>query len=324
MSTCHICENSTGNKSYLAREMMFGYRDEFEYFECARCGCVQILEFPIDIAKYYPERYYSFQESSLAPENRSLITIFADRQRSKHNLGYGGWLGNFFAKRRNEPAACSGSSLSIFDWLREAKVRLNYKILDVGCGSGYHLLELKKNGFPNLTGTDPLIADDIFYKNGVKILKKQVDEIQEQFDFVMLNHSFEHMPNQLLVIKEIHRILKPNRYALIRVPIASSFAWKNYHTNWVQLDAPRHFFLHTVESLKLLAEQAGLMLDKVVYDSNEFQFLASERYINDIPLIDSENPFVPTYEESMMFRRKADDLNLNNDGDQACFYLYKS
>jgi SAM-dependent methyltransferase len=324
MSTCHICGNSTDNKSYVAREMMFGFRDEFDYFECARCGCVQIIEFPTEIAKYYPENYYSFQATSVLPDKRNFTTIFADRQRAKHNLGYGGWLGEFLSKRRPKPLACEGSSLSLFDWLREAKVRLDYKILDIGCGAGYHLLDLQKNGFSNLTGIDPFIADDIVYENGVEIFKREVHEVQEQFDFIMLNHSFEHMQNQLLVIKELYRILKPNRYALIRIPVASSFAWKTYQTNWVQLDAPRHFFLHTVDSLKLLAEQAGFTLDKFVYDSIEFQFLASERYIKDIPLIDSEKPYAPTSQESRMFREKADDLNSSDDGDQACFYLYKS
>jgi SAM-dependent methyltransferase len=321
MSTCHICGNSTDNKSYIAREMMFGFRDEFEYFECAKCGCVQILEVPSNFAKYYPENYYSFQESPLQPEEKSLTT-FADKQRVKHYLGYGGLLGKFLAKRRNKPSASAGSSLHLFDWLKEANVRLDYKILDVGCGTGYHLLELYKNGFSNLIGIDPFIECDIFHQNGVKIFKKDVSEIQEQFDFVMLNHSFEHMQDPLSVIKELWRILKPNRYVLIRIPIASSFAWKNYQTNWVQLDAPRHLFLYTVDSMKILSREAGFELDKVVYDSTEFQFFGSDRYVEDVPLC--ERPLNPTNEEFIQSVQKSIDLNKSGDGDQACFYLYKS
>ena len=37
--------------------MMFGLREEFEFFECGNCGCVQIAEVPANLAKYYPEEY---------------------------------------------------------------------------------------------------------------------------------------------------------------------------------------------------------------------------------------------------------------------------
>lgn len=324
MAGCGICDNSLKNKTYIAKEMMFGYRDEFEYFECSNCGCVQILEIPSNLSKYYPDNYYSFQGSSQNFDDRNFIKKFAAKQRAKHNLGYGGWLGKSLAKRQNSFSVSGDSSLHFFDWLKEAKVRLDYKILDIGCGSGYHLLEFQRNGFSDLTGIDPFIETDIYYENGVKIFRKEIDEIAEQFDFVMLNHSFEHMQNQLSVVKELYRILKTNRYALIRIPIASSFAWRHYQTNWVQLDAPRHLFLHTIESFKLLLKQTGFKLDKIIYDSTEFQFLGSERYIKDIPLFDSESPYKPTQEERSMFGKKADKLNINGDGDQACIYLYKS
>ena len=59
MHTCKVCQNSEHNKTFIAREMMFGVRDEFEYFECSNCGCVQIAEVPSNLAKYYPAEYLS-------------------------------------------------------------------------------------------------------------------------------------------------------------------------------------------------------------------------------------------------------------------------
>ena len=56
---CKICENVEGNVSYTAREMMYGLREEFEYFQCAVCSCLQIVEFPKDMTRYYPGDYYS-------------------------------------------------------------------------------------------------------------------------------------------------------------------------------------------------------------------------------------------------------------------------
>ena len=59
--TCRICQNAENQRSFTAREMMFGLRDEFLYFECSTCGCVQIQEVPNNLPKYYPDNYYSFQ-----------------------------------------------------------------------------------------------------------------------------------------------------------------------------------------------------------------------------------------------------------------------
>jgi len=38
----------------------------------------------------------------------------------------------------------------------------------------------------------------------------------------------------------------PGGWCVIRIPTVSSFAWEHYREQWVQLDAPRHFFLHKV------------------------------------------------------------------------------
>jgi len=309
--------------SYVAREMMFGYRDEFEYFECSNCGCLQILDIPSNLSKYYPENYYSFKSKCSYEDDRNPLTIFADKQRAKYYLGYGSFLGNILSKRRHPLSRYEGSSLHFFDWLRVAKVKLNYKILDVGSGAGNLLLNLHKNSFSSLTGVDPFIENDIAYENGVKIFKRELNQIQEKFDFVMLNHSFEHMPEPLTTLKELWHILKPNRFALIRIPVASSFAWREYQTNWVQLDAPRHLFLHTVESMKMLAEQANFKTKEIIFDSIEYQFSASEKYVRNIPQSCDDESLKLTQEELMSFREKADELNKNNDGDQACFYLYK-
>ena len=39
---CKICGSKGDFESFLVREMMQNKRDEFEYFECEKCGCLQI------------------------------------------------------------------------------------------------------------------------------------------------------------------------------------------------------------------------------------------------------------------------------------------
>lgn len=321
MIDCKICHNSTGNKSHLTREMMFGYRDSFDYLECQACGCLQISSIPNTLSKYYPENYYSFDNVSFI--KKDFLRNFVATQRAEYYLYQQNILGMILSRKYAKHTSYSNSSLHFFDWLRKAKVKLYYKILDVGCGAGQLLNDLREQGFSKLIGTDCFIKDNIFYDNGVKILKKDITELEEEFDFIMLNHSFEHMPEPLSALKELWRVLKPNRYVLIRIPVASSFAWRKYGINWFQLDAPRHFFLHTIESMKLLSNQVGFQVKDIVFDSTEIQLWGSEKYLRDIPFREDNENFNLSEEDLISFKAQADELNKNNDGDQACFYLYK-
>ena len=57
---CRICSAEGEFRSYLVREMFYGTREEFEYFSCPGCNCLQIACIPENIGKYYSEGYYSF------------------------------------------------------------------------------------------------------------------------------------------------------------------------------------------------------------------------------------------------------------------------
>ena len=112
-------------------------------------------------------------------------------------------------------------------------------------------------------------------------------------------------------------------------PVIDSWAWENYGVNWVQIDAPRHFFVHSRKSIKLLAEKVGLTVKKIIYDSTELQFWGSEQYKGDIPL-EVENSYSINPSKSIfskkkikMFEKKAKKLNSKGRGDQAIFYLGK-
>ena len=57
---CRICGNRTDHKIYRVKEMYFGTRQEFEYFECERCQCLQIVKIPENLGEFYRHEYYSF------------------------------------------------------------------------------------------------------------------------------------------------------------------------------------------------------------------------------------------------------------------------
>ncbi len=320
MGKCRICSNEDNNKLYTAKELQHGTMDEFVYMECSNCKCVQLENGPDDIGEYYPDNYGAFTDQK--DEKDSGIIGFIRKKKLEHNLGIKRSLIGFFM------TLLVGKGFE--QKLRPAKLTLDSSILDVGTGTGGRILNMRRRGFKNLTGTDLFIKKDIHYSNGVNIYKKDITEIDEQYDFVMLNHSFEHMSEPLKVLKELNSLLKPNKTLMIRIPIADSYSWRHYGVNWVALDPPRHYFLHTPASMKVLAEKAGFELKEVVYDSSDYQFIGSEQYSKNITLLAENsyfiNPAKSIFNKAQIkeFQKRAVKLNKEQDGDAACFYLYKS
>ncbi len=317
---CKICGNSEGNQTHIARELMFGLGESFTYLECSRCGCVQLQDPPADMSRYYPPTYYSFSITPVAiltPPVKNIAKRFRDTYAVTNRSSLGKVLYALFPDMLIRSLAHTG-------------VTKRSRILDVGCGSGWLLYSLVNAGFRTVLGIDPYIDATITYKNGLTIRKQSIHEVDGEWDFIMLHHSFEHVPDPLETLQSLYRLLPATGVGLIRIPIASSYAWRHYTTNWVQLDAPRHFFLHTVESMRLLATEAGLSLEHVVYDSTDFQFWGSEQYVSGIPLEADESykrdpsKSAFTHAQIEAFRTRAQELNDQQQGDQAAFYLRKS
>lgn len=323
---CSVCQNISGNKILVTREMLFGYRDEFEYLECARCGYLEIKKIPEDLSRFYPSEYHPAPPDDI-PETG--IRRFLKHQRADFCLYGTNTIGKLLVQKLGAPSSIIFGQPEHYSWLRKCKVDFSSEILEVGCGVGHLLVSLGDDGFSRLTGVDPLIDKALQYRNGVKILKTDIYQIDGQFDLIMLHHTFEHMPEHFKVLKQLYRLLKTGRYVVIRIPVASSFAYRKYGAHWVQLDPPRHLSMHTTRSLHILAESAGFVVAGVTFDSTDFQFWASEQYLLDIPLRDARSYMMNqqnsifSKEQIRGFRRAALDLNMRNDGDSACFYLYK-
>lgn len=309
---CKICGNESGNKEFLVKEMMMGLRENFSYFQCSKCDCLQIKEIPLNMSSYYPENYYSFKKKN------SFIIDMIKRIRAEYAFVKKGFIGKIiYEKFPNEIV----KNLSVI------KLTKNSRILDVGCGNGDVIRILGLIGFKNILGIDLYIDKPIDLGNGVRILKKSIGEINEKYDVIMLNHSFEHFSDPLETFFSIKRLLSPNGICMIVIPVVDSWAWKNYGINWVQLDAPRHFFLHSLKSMDVLAKKSGLTIKNTVCASTEFQFWGSEQYKKNIPLTSSTSYGIDpsesifSKEEITSFKKKANEMNSIGMGDERAFYL---
>jgi predicted SAM-dependent methyltransferase len=309
LKTCKICQ-SPFSAEYTFREMMFGTRDEFLYHECSECGCLQIDEVPENIESYYPPYYYSFnlEIPELEKKQSGFLSIIQKLSVNK--------------KERK-------SRKSTLSYLLPVHIQKQHKILDIGCGKGELICRLFNMGFEHVSGTDKYLPEEINYGHDVKVMKKDLHQIQSNtYDFVMMHHVLEHMFFPEEELKECYRILKNKSILMIRIPV-KGFAWEKYKHNWVQLDAPRHFFIHTLKSMGILAEKTGFQMKDVIFDSVSFQFEGSELYTRDIPLYDirAHKPNsvkgILNSKERKYFKKEPRRLNESKRGDQAIFYLYK-
>ena len=307
---CPICNNTEKNQSYTVKELQQGFREEFEYIECGNCGCLFIKEIPEDISKYYDINY--------APHNHE--STMKDKILEKIYSMYiaNNKLIKLIQGDNVTPTTKFWNSLS-----EKGLMTKNSSILDIGCGDGKFLHTLKSGGFKDLTGMD-LFIDEENMQEGIKIFQSSLEDFNpgRKYDVITSNHSFEHMDNQLENLKCFERLVKHDGVIVIRIPVKSQPIWDKYGVNWYQIDAPRHFFLHTVESFKILCSKTNLIIEDIIFDSYENNLINNEKYVQDISMRDPEwETFKLDDETTKKLKEEIITLNENNQGDQAIFVL---
>src|SRR5258707_9885612 len=133
---CKICGNTENNRTYVGKEMMFGLKDEFNYLECGNCHCLQLTDIPGDLAKYYPQDYYSYFSKG---EEHYIRQSFS--KTLKRNLKKG-LLDHYLRGKAPIGKMLAPKLSSYYPWIKIGMLTNNSNILDVGCGARELLLKM--------------------------------------------------------------------------------------------------------------------------------------------------------------------------------------
>ena len=238
-SGCCICGRLDATPIAVGEDFEYASCIEtFSFLECNRCGLVFLHPRPSknDLGTIYPPNYHAYEFTS---ENYGMV----------HAL-----------RRRLEARR-----------LREVcgDLQPGSRILDIGCGDGFHLELLRHIGHGSwqLEGLDANErASDLACRKGFRVQQGFLEDVslpKASFDLILLIATIEHVDDPRDFLERTRELLRPNGRVLIVTDNVSSLSfrmWRNRH--WGGYHFPRHFNLFSRKTLTLLARLSGFEPDK--------------------------------------------------------------
>ena len=134
-------------------------------------------------------------------------------------------------------------------------------ILDLGCGPGYFLDEMKEREYTNTHGVTLSPGDiSICEEKGHSIKKYDLSFLHqkdgyydESVDFIFLRHALEHSPYPIFSLMEYNRILKQGSKIYIEVPAPDCDRKHEYNLN--------HYSIFGANMLGALLTRCGFTID---------------------------------------------------------------
>ena len=261
MNTCPWCGNTT-NHFYLKVKDYFLTQEEFELYQCDHCGLVFTVPRPApeQIGNYYKsEEYYSHQQNSKGFIPRIYEGVKSINLRGK--------------------VAMATSDM------------VKGRLLDIGCGVGDFLLQVKKLGW-EVMGIEPSdqAANIAQSRLGFAPLKPtDYEKLPDQsFDVITMWHVLEHVDDLKSQTKELNRLLRPGGRLVIALPNYQSFDCQYYNDKWAAWDVPRHlnhFSQSCLQDILNTVDFKYLDTQRLIWDAFYISFL-SEKYLgHNLPLI---------------------------------------
>ena len=143
------------------------------------------------------------------------------------------------------------------------------RLLDVGCGEGAFLAEMRRAGW-DVQGLEPdATAAETARRSGVPVVQQPLEPDvfpSGSFDALTMNHVIEHLHGPIEALRICHDLLRPGGVLWIATPNLGSRGHDLYGRDWVGLDPPRHLVLFTRSSLSRAVKSAGFEPERFASD----------------------------------------------------------
>jgi len=265
---CQICKKNGLILYFSLSDKFFNNSGRWNILYCKKCKISWIDPIPInsDTGKLYPANYRTNINNGKIKrifgniKDRIVASILCYKfgyQYSADSLG----LWNLLSKITIVKDYI-GRRIS---WVEFKK---NGKLLDIGCGTGGFIEEMKKLGW-NVTGIeiDKKAANIAKLRVGSEfIINRQLKEsnlLEASYDVITLLHVFEHLSQPIDTLKICLKLLKPDGKIVINTPNINSLGHILFKKNWMPLEVPRHFFLYSPKGLRECIESVNLEVQEM-------------------------------------------------------------
>jgi methionine biosynthesis protein MetW len=251
---CDLCGSDEHKFLFEAKDRLHGFEGTFSYVICKNCGLVfmnpQVA--PGEIVKFYPHDY--------APHKAKVDTKQLDQSAIKHKL----------KKRPFIASLCQ-------------RLTGQSRVLDIGCGNGNFLYEIKTATGCQAYGIDisKMAAQTALENYDIDVFTGTILEApfpDNYFDAITAWAFLEHVNNPSEVLMKMSKILKDDGLCIISIPNFNSLNARLFKNKWFHLDCPRHLYIFSAKTITGLFEKSNLKIKKIIYNKSTNGVLGSLQY----------------------------------------------
>lgn len=237
---CPGCESARAERLWEVGDRLFRTTQErFQIARCQACGLLFLSPTPSDVARHYPEGYWSRaeQEEVARGLRLRLREIYRRLVLSDHV--------RFVRRVVNEQRKRGGT----------------VTLLDVGCGDGSFLAASGDHRSIGLDSSPTALR--AARARGLAVIQSDLLRSpfpERSFSLITMFHFLEHVSPPQTYLAAARRLLADDGELVVQVPNAASWQARLLGPRWSGFDVPRHLVNYSVETLRATLASAGFCI----------------------------------------------------------------